>query len=243
MKKLLIALLCTVITPLVWADANNQNITAIFGGGNTSAGWTSDTGSGITLALRAKNRNDNNTTNINGVYSFATAPATRGLWNYEFSINSGTAFLDTYDYFLAADRDSSMGISYSLVQPLSHWGDNSFGNSLTTAGNGVEPGSIPDYLLFPSTYSVAQNSQNITFGDYPGGSALVLEQDATYNYELFAVAKGAGSSGKRLVDVGIQVVVGNGGARVPDASSTLILLALGLIGISVFRNRTGLKSV
>src|SRR5688500_16347208 len=103
MKKILAVLLCTAIAPALFADSYNTNITAIYGGGNPDTGWTSDSGNGITLGLRAKNRDTGVTPNNGaGVYSFATgynAANTRALWNYEFSINSGTPFLSFYDYY------------------------------------------------------------------------------------------------------------------------------------------------
>lgn len=236
MKKLLAAIVLTSLAPSLWAIAYNDTITAIFGGGNPNTGWTSDSGNGITLALRAKNRTTGDTSNVNGVYSYADAPPTRGRWNYEFSINSGTATLAFYDYYLAVDQDSSQGISYSIVNPLLHWVDNSYGNVGTANGAGVEPIDLATYLGYPAIYTVAQNSQNITFGDYPGG-ALPLAADATYSYELFAVAKGAGTAGTRLAEVGITVVVGKGGAAVPETGSTLVMLGLGVAGLITFSLR------
>jgi hypothetical protein len=202
----------------------DEMITAIFGGGNPDTGWTADTANNIQLALRAKNRSTGDTPNIAGVYSFATAPPTRGLWNYEFSINSdgsaGTDPLTTYDFYLSADRDPSACVEYGIVEPLFHWGDNSYGNNFTANGAGVEPADAIEYQTFPSLYNVAQNSQNITFGDYPGtGGGLALDENATYNYELFAVAKGAGPDAARLASVGITVVVGAGG---PDSCAPII---------------------
>jgi hypothetical protein len=137
------------------------------------------------------------------------------------------------------DRDSSAGINYATVTPLSYWFDNSFGSAATANGAGFEPANPADYASYPGSYAIAQNSQNITFNGvipYPGGG-LALENNATYNYELFAVAKGGGEKGARLVDVGIQVVVGRGGAAVPDSASTLALLGLGLAGLAGLRAR------
>lgn len=245
MKKILTAIVLTSLAPSLWAVTYNDTITAIFGGGNPATGWTSDSGSGITLALRAKNRTTGDTSNVNGVYSYADAPPTRGRWNYEFSINSGTATLSAYDYYLSVDQDPSQGISYSTIAPLSHWVDNSFGTAGTGQGAGVEPtnllpGDPAGFALalttYPTLYTIAQNSQNITFGDYPGG-ALPLAADATYSYELYAVTKGAGASGTKLVDTTITVVVGKGGAAVPETGSTLALLGLGVASMAGFSLR------
>ena len=108
MKKLLVIAIGIVLVPFLHADLYNQNITAIYGGGNPDAGWTTDSGNGIQLGLRAKNRDTGATPNVNGVYAFSTgynAAHTRALWNYEFSINSGTPNLSYYDYFLGVDLD------------------------------------------------------------------------------------------------------------------------------------------
>lgn len=232
-KKLFTLLLLSTIAHSGWAVSYDQNITAIFGSGNPNTGWTTDAGigSGIVLGLRAKNRTTGDTSNVNGVYSYATAPATRGLWNYEFSINSGTPNLDAYDFYLAVDGDSSQGISYTTVNPLSYWLDNSYGNNGTLQGQGVEG---TDALA--SANNLAQNSQNITFGDYPGG-AQTLFPNATYNYNLFAVTRGAGVDGSRLADVSITVVVGQGGSAVPDAGSTLALMSVACAGIAGLRRQ------
>ena len=88
----------------------------------------------------------------------------------------------------------------------------------------------------PGLHNVGQNSQNITFGDYPGG-ALGLDADATYTYELFAVMSGDGVNGTRLADVFINVVIGAGGAAVPESGATFGMLALGLVGLVGFGAR------
>jgi hypothetical protein len=210
-KKLLVLTLASVATlSAVAAVLYNQNITAIFGSGNPDIGWTADTSNGIQLALRAKDRDNGATTNVAGVYSFPVGPAPRGTWNYEFSINSdrtdGTDPLSTYDYYISVDNDPSQCIRYTTVDALNYWSDSSYGNNGTANGQGVEgPAST-----LATANNVAQASQNITFGDYPGGARTLA--DATYNYELYAVEKGAGPNGARLASVGITVVAGNGGA-------------------------------
>ncbi|HUG12344.1 MAG TPA: hypothetical protein VMM36_15100, partial [Opitutaceae bacterium] len=191
------------------------------------------TGSGIQLGLRAKYRNDYPVVALRGTipsdgagtYTFPVFGGPRGPFNYEFSINSdvvaGLSPLSACDFYLAVDNDPSGCVSYTAVKPLFHWVDNSYGNDATANGMGVEPTNLlPDltavntaYLGYPTTYSIAQGSQNITFGDYPGGGFVQPgPADATYNYELYAVASGDGPNGARLASVGITVVVGSGGA-------------------------------
>lgn len=255
MKKQILAALCAAlaIAPSAWAvgvTTYDVPITAIFGSGNPNGGWTVNTAGDIQIGLRAKGRNDTiyaGTTpnNAAGTYTFGTFGGARGPFNYEFSINSDTMDpavpLSAYEFYFSADGDPSAGVSYTTVNPLAHWGDNSFGNNSTANGAGVEPANLADYLAFPGLYNLAQNSQNITFGDYPGGGyAMPGPTDATYNYELYAVASGAGSGGTRLADVGITVIVGRGGAAsVPDTGHTVALL-FGACGLLVFgRQFTG----
>jgi hypothetical protein len=228
MKKLLIIVTGIVLAPFLHADLFNQSVTAIYGSGNPDAGWAADSSNGIQLDLRAKNRTTGTTTNVGGVYSFATgydSTNTRALWNYEFSINSGTANLSSYDYFLGVDLDPSQAINYLVFDPLAAFNDNSYGNNSTLNGQGLE-GAAATYA---SSNGIAQNSENIVF------LGLNPNLDATYNFDLFAVAKGAGSNGKRLVDVDITVIVGKGGASVPDSGSTSLLLLLGLCAIGGFK--------
>ena len=201
------------------------SITAIYGSGNPAAGWTDTVAGDLQLALRAKDRVTGDATNVDGVYSFANAPAPRGLWNYEFSINSditdGSTKLSTYDYYLSIDTDPSQGVSSgTTVNPLSFWIDNSYGNNLTASGQGIEGTSI-----LADSNNLVQNSQNITFIGMP------LLDNATYTYELFATRKGAGADGARLAEVSITVVVGSGGAAVPDGGATAMLLGVGLLGL------------
>lgn len=243
MKKLLTALL---LVPAVTTPAWATSITAIYGGGNPDAGWTTATSGELQLGLRAKDRTTGDTSNVNGTYSFATAPSPRGLWNYEFSINSdvnsanGTTSLaaSPYDFYLTVDQDPSQGFSGVTVDPLTHWFDNSFGNNSTANGAGVEGLAA----ILGGGNNLVQNSQNITFagfagiGGYPGGAEL-LAPNATYTYELFAVAKGAGVGGARVAEVDINVVVGAGGTAVPDSGATALLLGLGVAGMAGVRFR------
>lgn len=228
--------LASALVPSVWAVSYDQNITAIFGSGNPNTGWTTDTDSGITLGLRGKQRyptSSTSTANNNGTYSFATGfipPANnRATWNWEWSINSGQAAVDAFDYYVGIDTDPSQGISYTTVNALTWWTDNEFGTSSTANGGGLKPTEAGFTTL--GDYSIAQQSQNLVFAS--GNPNL----DATYNYQLFAVAKGAGENGTRLADVGITVVVGQGGAAVPDAGSTLALLGAALTGLAAFRRK------
>ena len=241
MKKILLtAIVISSMAPSVWAVAYNQNITAIFGGGNPNTGWTTTDAdpNGFQLGLRAKNRDNASTANVNGVYSYTTgyattspappSPSARGLWNWEFSINSGSSgnLNATFDYYVAIDTDLSAGTSFVYVNALTGFADNSYGINATGNGQGLEGSAA----VFASTNNIAQQSQNIVF--YPGQSPLL---SGIYTYELFAVAQGGGVNGARRAQVDITVQVNN----VPDAGSSLALLGIsvaGLVGFS-FRKR------
>ncbi|PYJ08908.1 MAG: hypothetical protein DMF06_11635 [Verrucomicrobia bacterium] len=208
-KKILVLTLISAATLSAWA-AYNQNIIAIFGSGNPDIGWTTDTNNGIVLGLRGKDRVNSSTANINGVYGpYATGVVppnnNRATWNWEFSINSGSVNLSTYDYYVGIDTDPSKCINYTVVDALTNWTDNSYGNNGTANGQGVEGTSGPTDN-YATIYNIAQQSQNLVFA---GGNPTL---PGTYSYELYAVAKGNGPTGVRLASVGITVVVGTGGA-------------------------------
>lgn len=192
----------------------NQSIVAIFGGGNPNDGWTVSNDAGLQLALRAKNRETASTANASGVYSEPTglqAPNNnRARWNWEWSISSGTVPLNTFDYYVKIDLDPSTGTNFLIVNALTFWSDNSYGTSATLNGQGLEgPAST-----YAGTSTVAQQSQNIMF--YPGQDATL---NATYSYELYAVASGDGENGAKLSRVAITVVVGAGGPLPPDGDN------------------------
>lgn len=227
-KKILTLIMSLATTLWVTAIDYNDNVTAIFGSGNPDTGWTTSSGGGIGVSLRAKNRVTGSTANINGVYTYntGTVPPGRAEWNWEWSINSASPLSD-FDYVLGIDTDPSQGINYFYVNPLTFWSDNSYGNHGTGNGAGLEG----PYTAFPDA-SVAQNSQNLVF---VGGDPNL---DATYNYILSAVQKGGPlptlSDAVPLPTTSITVVVGKGGdpvASVPDSIATIPMLVLGFGGI------------
>jgi hypothetical protein len=229
MRRSLITILALgAFVPSLMAVQYNQNVTAIYGSGNPDGGWTTETGGGITVGLRGKNRTTGATPNVNGVYTFPTgtvgSPA-RALWNFEFSINSGTAPLSSYIYSLSVDLDPSQGVNFLTFNPLTGYGDNSYGNAGTANGQGIE--GLASALAGGNT--IAQNSQNIVF---LGLNPLL---DGTYDYVLTA----SSAAGGPQATVGITVVVGNGGSRVPDAGSTVALLGTALVGLAGLRRKFG----
>ncbi len=192
------------------AQSYDQSIVAIFGSGNPNTGWTVDTDNGITLALRAKNRETASTSNTLGVYAEPAglqAPNfNRARWNFEFSVSN--LDLDGKDYYVALDNDPSVGINFNPID-ISLIPDNSFGIVGTANGAGVE-GLWS--TLAPSN-TIVQQSHNIVF--YPT-LGFDPNANATYEIELYAVESGAGPDGDRLVSVAITVVVGTGGKTVSE---------------------------
>jgi hypothetical protein len=214
-----LTLAASFLSSAAHAQSFNQNIVAIFGAGNPDTGWTVDTDSGITLALRAKNRETGSTDNIGGVYEVPTGLQqpnnNRARWNWEFSIDSGAVNLSAFDYYVGIDTDPSAGISHTIVDALTHFGDNSYGNDQTLNGQGVEGPST----TYASVFNISQQSQNLVFS---GQDPIA---PANYDYELYAVEKGAGPLADKLSSVSITVVVGTGGATVQELIDAIALNA------------------
>jgi len=229
-----------------WALQYDAKVTpnVIMGNGVGNGSWTVDQSNGIELGLRGKTRwpaNGTYNSNGDGTYSFATgagvgqANPSRPVWNFEWSINSdylatsAALPLSTYTYVLGMDFDPSQGTSftsYSLSTPM----DNSFGYNTTLQSAGVEDSvPFPNYSNYLTTYNVVQNSWSPHwFG------AFDPTVDGTYDFFLAAYDK---NSGDQLAKTQIQVIVGKGGAAVPDASSTLGLLTLALASIGALSFR------
>lgn len=205
-RSALLLFALSLLAPLTSAVTYDDNIVAIFGSGNPDTGWTSEQGSnGIEVAMRGKHRVTASTANVNGTYSFPTGlqPATtRAIWNWEFSINSGSVKLDAYDYYLSMAHYTDVEANF-LTFDVMVIPDNSYGDDTTVNGAGVEGLSS----VYASQYNVAQQSHNITFY---GGLNPDPDANGIYEYELYAVAKGAGVDADKLVSVSISVIVGTG---------------------------------
>ncbi len=220
----------------------SNNITAIYGNGNNSNGWSTASNGTLQLALRAKDRTTGATPwSVGNVYTFAigTAPGspTKALWNWDFSITTTPDTVHTPSVFvgvyrLSFDTDPTAADNWHTVNPITYWGDNSFGYGDTAAGAGVEP------PLPTSDYTVVQNSQNIMFS-YFGGDPNVA---GTYDFRLDAYqgVDALGHLGSPIASTTIRVIVGDGGtgfAPVPEPSTYGIIGAVALVGIVLIRRR------
>ena len=201
------------------APGSNNEQGIYYGDGNSNGGFAvdRDATTGIELGLRAHTRYPVATdTGINapaGIYSFNDGvftppdqPANRASWNYDFSINSGTGPLSSYQFEISIDSDPSLGVSWNPFNPLDLPNDN-------------EP---------TGDSFIAQNSWNALFAEgVPGYDKTIA---GSYDIMLSAY-----DGATLLAQTRIRVDVNGGGSPVPDAGSTGLLSLLGCAGVFVGR--------
>jgi len=185
-----------------------------FGTGNVNGNWTISTDSGVELALRAKNRETLLTLDgSSGTYwadlglCASCSGVPKAMWSYEFSANSGA--VSGLTYRLGIDHDPSAATLYAFVDPTTYWSD----NAIASGG----------FIGF-------QNSQNVRFGDTPGGIFNVNQAG------LYSVTLEAWNGASMVNSVTMQVQVG----PVPEPETYALMLAgLGALAFLARRRRAG----
>jgi len=179
-----------------------------FGTGNSNGNWTISTESGVELALRAKNRQTLATIDgSSGTYFAETGlcltctGAPKAMWSYEFSVNSGN--VSGLTYRLGIDHDPSAAINYAVVDPQTYWADNA-----------IAPGAFIGF----------QNSENVRFGDTPGG---IFNVNTPGNYS-FKLEAWNGATMVNSTTMNVQVV--------PEPETFALMFAgLGALGLALRR--------
>lgn len=227
----------------------DQNVTnnVIMGSGITNGGFTVDRSNGVEIGLRARVRYPSpvNVTNSNGngTYNHVAggfgAGGTRASWNFDWSINTGTAMITGYTYRIGIDYDAGLGTNYRVFDPLNSvnpnpaagglalW-DHSFGSAATAQGAGFEAvgatlnDALSYYNAMESSASLVQNSWNLAFFTGPGYS---FDPALDGNYSIFLEALGL--NGAVLARSEIDVIVGEGASVPTPGSLPLVAGALG----------------
>jgi len=236
----------------------DQNVTpdVIFGSGNVNGSYTVDRDNGVELGLRGKLRHNasgapENTFNSNGdgTYSFnaGVAPTQNfptAEWSFEWSINtnwdgSSSWQLDDLTYELGLDDDPTSATNFLTFDPINgvngplgvQW-DHAIGNNATGSGGGT---SISNGASNASGYAGLIASNNVAQQSWkphwfiPGFDPTV---NGTYDFYLTA-----SDGGGEVARTEIQMVVGGGGAVVPEPSTLLSFAAIGLLACGPLARR------
>jgi hypothetical protein len=234
------------LAPTVQAITYDASVTpgVIFGTGNSNGSFTVGQANGIELGLRGKMRwpaSGTYNSNHDGTYSFDAVvapgkPSPTAVWSFEWSINSNFdgngGVLDAYTYLLEIDSNPSQATSFSGFDPINldtgEFLDHSMGTNSTTSANDSEATNAADYATNIHTYNVAQNSWQAHWFL----TSFDPTVDGTYDFKLTAY-----SGTTALASTKMQIIVGQGGAAVPDSGTTLGLLGLSVAGLGALRRK------
>ena len=165
----------------------------------------------------------------------------RSVWSFEWSINSNyngsSGFnLDDLTYSLSVDNNPTQATSFTsfdLINGLNPgkpggWWDHSIGTNATTSATDSIASDRPGYEALLAANNVAQNSWKAHWNIIPFDPTV----DGTYDFQLAAY------NGSTLVaKSSIQIIVGAGGAAVPDSGATVALVGFALAGLVGLRRR------
>jgi len=212
----------------------DQNVTpdVIFGSGNANGSFTVDQNGGVELGLRAKIPFVGTTnSNGDGTYSYSLAEA-NPAWNFDWTVNtdfdnSSGLMIDDLTYLLGIDFDPTAATDFLAFDPVTPtvstpFFDHSIGTNATPNGGGTEAGDAATYAALIANNNVLQQSWRHAF--FPFHPTLTYDPTIDGTYDVFL--KAFDSSGAQVAGTNIQVIIGAGGAPIPEPSSALLFGAV-----------------
>lgn len=199
-----------------------------YGSGNVNGNWTIDTSNNVEVALRIKDRASNATIDgSSGIYQANAgfcnpicAGGPKANWNYDFSVNTqaggGTLDLSNVFVLIELDQDASAATSFTTLDVLTNWGDNTYWNG--TTGTVQAAASAGDFGV--------QQSANPLFGNSGYG---YLPGSGLYDLRLSVYAKDTnGGLGALLAQTTAEV-------SVPEPGSLVLVGLAGLLAVGTLR--------